>query len=151
MKLIVIVLCALLPLFASQDQSRTPEIRDPPSKFDEWMSLPFRDEKARLDNLAIHWQQSSGHVIHIVIYAGKKTCVGESEARWARIRDWLVRERGIPADKITWVNGGYREQPTVTCWLWPLVLGNPPEPFGALSPSEVKILKGCKIFNRRKR
>ena len=26
------------------------------SKFDEWGDLPFSDEKARLDNIAIQWQ-----------------------------------------------------------------------------------------------
>jgi hypothetical protein len=151
MNVLVLVLCLLMPLSAAQDPSKPPEIVDPSGRFDEWTSLPFRDEKARLDNLAIQWQQSPSLVIHIAIYAGKKSCPGEAEARWSRIRDWLVRERGVPTEKITWVDGGYREEATVTCWLWPPELGKPPEPSGTLKRSDVKIIKGCKILSERKR
>jgi hypothetical protein len=148
MKVLILIACLLLPINATQDPSRAPEIVDPPTKFDEWASLSFRDEKARLDNLAIHWQQSRRFQIYVVIYAGKNSCAGESGARWARLRDWLVRKRGVPSDKITWSDGGYREQATVTCWLWPPELGKPPEPNGTLNRSDVKIIKGCRIFSR---
>ena len=141
-------LSALLTLPVTQDPTRPPQIIDPPPKFDEWTSLPLRDEKTRLDNLAIHWHQSPRLVIHIVIYAGKQACDGEAEARWVRMRDWLVRKRRVPADKITWADGGYREEPTVTCWLWPPELGKAPEPVDTLKRSEIKVIKGCRIFSQ---
>jgi hypothetical protein len=147
-----IVLFFLLPLSgAAQNPARPSEIVDPPTRFDEWTTIPFSDEKARLDNLAIHWRQSPRMVIYIVIYAGKKACVGEAEARWTRVRDWLVRKRGVPAEKLSWVDGGYREQSTLTCWLWPPELGKPPEPYRTLKRNEVKVIKGCRIFVQRAR
>lgn len=151
MKLIVLIFCLLLPLSAAgQNSSQVPEILDPPSRFDKWSSLPFSDEKARLDNLAIQWQQSPNMLIHIVIYAGKRTCAGEAQARWARVRDWLVRERGVPIEKISWVDGGYREEPTVICWLWPAELSKPEPSYKSLERSEVKVIKGCRIFKSGK-
>ena len=152
MKAIVIVCILLLSLsVAAQKPTGKPEIIDPPTRFDEWTKLTFADEKARLDNLAIHWQQSNRILIHIVIYAGKKACVGEADARWARMRDWLVRKRRVPSDKISWVDGGYREEPTVTIWLWPPDLGKPPDARDSLKPSEVKVIKGCRIYSDRAR
>jgi|SRR5215218_5823875 len=136
---------------AAQDPARPPEFVDPPTKFDEWITIPFSDEKARLDNLAIHWQQNPRTIIYIVVYAGKRACVGEAEARWTRARNWLVRERGVPANKISWANGGYREEATVMCWLWPLELGKPPEPYPTRKRIKVKLIKGCRIFNKRAR
>jgi hypothetical protein len=150
MKFIILLLFLLLPLpCTAQDPAKPTEIVDPPTKFDEWTAIPFRDEKARLDNLAIHWQQTPRMVIHIMIYAGKTACVGKAEARWTRMRDWLVRKRGIPAHKISWVDGGYREEPTVMSWLWPPELGKPPEPYGRLKRDRVKLIKGCRIFTER--
>lgn len=152
MRVAVLVFYCLLftASVAAQNPSQAPEIADPPGKFDEWNYLPFSDEKARLDNLSIHWQNSRHMVIYIVIYAGKKSCAGEAEAHWARVRDWLVRKRGVPLEKITWVNGGYLEEPTLTCWIWPTELSKP-EPYESLKRSEVKIIKGCKILGPGKR
>jgi hypothetical protein len=152
MKVIVLLWLLLLPLqLSAQTPVSPPEIRDPPAKFDEWTRLPFRDEKARLDNLAIHWQQSPRMSIHVVIYAGKKACLGEADTRWARLREWLVRERGVPAHKITWVDGGYREEATVTVWLWPPELGKPPDAYDSLKRTQVKVIKGCRIYSDRSR
>ena len=153
MKIAVLVFYCLLFTVsaAAQNPSQAPEIWDPPTKFDEWNYLPFSDEKARLDNLAIHWQNTPHAIIYIVIYAGKKSCAGEAEAHWARVRDWLVRKRGVPSEKITWVNGGYLEELTLTSWIWPTDLSKPGPPYESLKRSEVKIIKGCKILRPGKR
>jgi hypothetical protein len=90
-------------------------------------------------------------IVHIVIYSGKRACVGEAEARWTRVRNWLVDKRRVTADKITWLDGGYREDPTVTVWLWPPELGKPPDAYGSLERSQVKVIKGCKIYSTHAR
>jgi hypothetical protein len=144
MKLAMLVFCFLFPLAAAgQQPSSVPEIIDPPRKFDEWSGLPFSDEKARLDNLAIQWQQSPSNLIHIVIYAGRRTCAGEAQVHWNRVRDWLVHERSVPIEKISWIDGGYREKQTLICWLWPAEFRKPEPPYKSLERSEVKFFKKC--------
>jgi len=148
----IVTLCILLLHVTVQAQNppRPADIIDPPPKFDEWTKLSLADERARLDNLAIHWQRSPRLAVYVVIYAGKKACVGEAWSRWAGVRDWLVRKRRVASDRITWVDGGYREQPTVTIWLWPPELGKPPDAEPSVKPAEVKLVKGCKIYFGRR-
>jgi hypothetical protein len=150
MKAIVTLLLLSLSVHTQSPQG-PPKIVDPPPKFDEWTRISLADERARLDNLAIHWQQSPHLTIRVVIYAGKTACIGEAEARWTRVRDWLVRKRRIPSNRITWIDGGYHEQSTTTLWLWPPQLGKPPDLEPSLKLTDVKLMKGCKIYSGRAR
>jgi hypothetical protein len=91
-------------------------------KFDEYSDLPFNDEKARLDNLAIQLQQEPGAQAYYVIFG---SCDTEGEARSKRAVDYLVNTRGIDAGRITVVNGGCRETLTVELWICPTGAGAP--------------------------
>jgi hypothetical protein len=80
-------------------------------KFDEYSNIPFSDEKARLDNFAIHLQkdepQSKGY---IVVYAGPGARSGQAQARAKRAKDYLVKVRGIEAARIVSIDGGCRDR-----------------------------------------
>jgi hypothetical protein len=120
-----------------------------PVKFDEWGDIPFSDEKARLDNVAINLKKlMPRNIIYLVIYAGQRACVGESKARGVRAKRHLV-SRGIPPAQVVWIDGGHQREATTEVWMWPPGMDKPsPNPELNLKPSEVKFEKNCRIKYR---
>ena len=90
-----------------------------PRRFDEFPSISFDDDKARLDNLAIELQNTPGAQGHIIYYGGRTSSPAQVEALGARARNYLVVTRGIDASRLVMVNGGYREAPTFELWIVP--------------------------------
>ena len=119
---------------------------DQPVRFDEWNDLRFSDEKARLDNVSIVWRTQSKNIIYLVVYAGERACVGEAKARGIRAKNYLMK-RNVPANKIVWLDGGWRNEVTTTVWIWPREVGKPATQ-SDLEASEVTFEKGCKIKYR---
>src|SRR5258706_7618105 len=108
--------------------------------FDEYGSICWEDEKARLDNFAIALLNDDRNTLgHIIVYDGKRACRGEAVARAIRAKKYLVEYRRVEADRIVWRWGGYLKYLTTT------LLVNPPGasiwPFiPSLPLSEVKFL-----------
>jgi len=80
--------------------------------FDEFGDIRCEDEMARLDNFAIQLLQEPQSEGVIIFYGGKTfrgrlPKRGEAEARAARLKPYLVQRRGIPANRIVVINGGY--------------------------------------------
>jgi len=78
-------------------------------KFDEYMRLPFADEKARLDNFVIN--------LKAAFFRGTIQVVGPSKQDRqqllklaARARDYLVRVRGFEPERLLIVDAGFEEQ-----------------------------------------
>ena len=113
-----------------------------PQKFDEYGRILPSDENARLDNLAIKLQDEPGYVAWLVVYAGRRSCIDEARAHALRARNHLVKKRGIQADRVMWIDGGYQEEPLVEIWAYPRWLGAPSLP-ASLDKSEVQ-RKKCK-------
>jgi hypothetical protein len=76
--------------------------------FDEFPSVTFDDDKARLDNLAIELQNTPGAQGYIFIFGADRSRTGTVERLIARTRDYLVTARGIDASRLVIVNGGTR-------------------------------------------
>jgi hypothetical protein len=148
---IIISLCMLSQIIGSTHGTvtRFKVSGDRPTKFDEWGDIDFHDEKARLDNVAIELQHEPQSVVHMVIYAGSRACLGEAQARALRAKNYLIKKDRIQSDRILWIDGGYREQVTVQVWIWPRDM-SPPPVFPTLQPGEVSIDKHCKIKHRAK-
>lgn len=108
-------------------------------KFDEYGALSFSDEKVRLDNFAIQLKaQSTGRGV-IIIYAGRKAMVAEAKTRANRVKDYLVRNRGIKGSRLEVIDGGYRESLTVELFI--ANQGEPsPTPQPTVDPSQVEIM-----------
>lgn len=107
--------CAATANFATPVTSR-PTAR----KFDEFPSIAFDDDKARLDNLAIELQNDTSARAFIVVYAGRRSRADQATRLGSRARSYLTTMRGIDASRITVVGGGTRERDTYELYIVPL-------------------------------
>src|SRR5687768_16873753 len=119
--LTIILLIWVIPPIGQAQEPASPQplqIVDP-VKFDEWGDIPFGDEKARLDNAAIHlYNRLPRNIIYLVIYAGQRACVGEAKARGIRAKKHL-KSRGIPPAQVVWIDGGHQRKVITEVWIWP--------------------------------
>ena len=106
-------------------------------KIDEYGNIRFNDEKARLDNYAIELQNDPTATGQIICYGGRKGRTGEAQRRCDRAKDYLVNTRGISADRIQTVDGGYKEDLTVELWIVPSG-ATAPQASPSVDPSEVQ-------------
>lgn len=107
----------------------------PPKRFDEFPSVAFDDDKARLDNLAIELQNNPGATGYVIAYAGRNRRAGEADRMTKRAADYLSTTRGISRDRIVVINGGYRDANTFELWLVPQG-ADPPRPTPTVNPNE---------------
>jgi hypothetical protein len=119
------------------------EVTNNQRMFDSYGDLSWEDEKAHLDNFAIQLHHDPDSIGYIIVYAGRRACVGEAKDRAMRAKKYVVETRGIQASRIKWIDGGYREELTVI--LQP-VPRRAPELTASptLKPSEVQIIRNCK-------
>ncbi|MDT7688269.1 MAG: hypothetical protein QOJ70_2361 [Acidobacteriota bacterium] len=108
----------------------------PAKRFDEFPSVAFDDDKARLDNLAIELQNNPGATGYIVAYAGRNSRAGEADRMGKRAADYLSATRGISRDRLMVVNGGYRDANTFELWLVPQG-AEAPRPTPTVSPDQI--------------
>lgn len=118
---------------------------------DTYGNICWEYEKSRLDNFAIELSQDSNWVGYIIVYAGRRSCESEVEARALRARRWVVKKRGVDADKVRWKNGGYREEATTTLLIAPPEMTDVPIT-PTLASGEAEVIQGCKgkIYNPQK-
>lgn len=93
--------------------------------FDEFGDIRMGDEKARLDNLAVTLQEHPALQAHIVFYGGRSGPPNEAMSRAARAKDYLVAMRGMEADRVLIVDGGYRNEVSGEYWLSKRGTGTP--------------------------
>ena len=123
----------------------------PISVFDKFGDINCEDEYARLDNFALHLQNEPSAQGYIIFYGGRLfrgrlPRVGEAAARVGRLKPYLVNRRGIPAERVTVINGGYQEDFHIELWIVPFG-SKSPEPNSTVPTSEIKFRKGK--VNRR--
>jgi hypothetical protein len=118
-------------------------------RFDEFPSVAFDDDKARLDNLAIELQNSPGSVGYIIAYGGRTTRAGHANWMGERARGYLVNTRGLSANRIVVINGGLRETPTFELWVVPQG-AEPPSATPTVDPSEARPSTGTRRGRQRR-
>ena len=114
---------------------KPPEVECKP--FDQFQSVAFDDDKARLDNLAIELQSAPDAQAYIIIYAGRTSLAGQADMLGKRTTDYLVNQRGVDARRITIVNGGYRDTDFIEIWLCPPG-AKTPQPTPTVQPGDAK-------------
>ena len=107
---------------------------DTPKRFDEFPSIAFDDDKARLDQMAIELQNGPGSTGYIIAYAGRRSRPGEADRMGKRAIDYLTTTRGISRDRLVFVNGGYRDTNAFELWLVPQG-AEPPRPTPTAAPA----------------
>lgn len=112
------------PPAPAQTPSPTPPPMPSPTQFDYYSKIARDDEKARLDNFAISSQNDPGAQGYIIAYGGRRSTLNEAQRRAAFAKEYLVNARGIDADRLVAVDGGYREEATTELYLVPS--GAPP-------------------------
>lgn len=107
-------------LCASGASAQTsPKPLDAPAKSDEYGSIGGCDHSARLDNLALQLQNDPTIKAQVIYYGPERS----GELTQLIIREYLVNNRGIDADRLEAIYGGPNEdlkEPRVELWVAPL-------------------------------
>lgn len=100
-------------------------------KFDEYSNISFHDERARLDNLAIHLQREAAELkAYIIVYGGGSRTSRSAQARAKRAKNYLVKARNINPARIITVEGGCSDNFLVELYALPVSVPAPtPVPY----------------------
>jgi hypothetical protein len=120
-----------------------------PRRFDEFPSVAFDDDKARLDNFAIELQRNPGGVGHVIVYGGPRDRAGHADILGERTRNYLVNTRGIDAGRVQIINGGYRERAAYELWHVPQG-ATPPQAKPTVPPDQVRPATAPSTRTRRR-
>ena len=125
-----------------------PVARENPAKeFDVCCDCAYDDQKARLDNLAINLQSDPTASAYIFVYSGRTSPAGQFDRLSARIRDYLVTQRGLNQSRFVIANGGFREQDCVELWIVPSG-ATPPVARPTVQPGDIKPAQSVKPRRR---
>lgn len=99
----------------AEDHLRCPKVTqcclDIWPKFDEYATLPFADEKARLDNFAVY--TLNGIARGAIVFYGENPAVRRKLLKRAlRAKNYLVKVRGLEPERLFVLDGGYKAQST---------------------------------------
>jgi hypothetical protein len=133
----VLLLFAFCLLLLPADSTSARAFNEPFDSFDihgcEWLIN-------HLDNFAYETSYFKGEVGYIFVYGGKEVRAGETQMYMERITGYLVKRRGVSADKFRVVFGGYREHPHVTMIIVPPSVAVP-DPAPTVEAKDVKFKK----------
>ena len=120
-------------------------VADQPRKLDEFGDVNCEDEYARLDSLAVQLRDDPKAKAVIIFYGGRRfrgrlPKQGEAAARAARLKPYLVDRRGIPAERVEVMDGGYKEEFRIQLWVIPIELRATPDT--SIPEKEIKFQKG---------
>ncbi len=144
------VVIASVLTFATSYYARAALVLDQP--FDSYGNISWENEEAHLDNFAIALQHDPDLIGYIIVYAGRRACIGEAQGHAHRAKEYVVKSRGIQENRIRWIDGGHREELTVI--LQPIPRDAPELTASpTIKPSHVQVIKNCKLkpYKRKKR
>ncbi|MBC7910318.1 MAG: hypothetical protein H7Y30_07455 [Pyrinomonadaceae bacterium] len=99
----------------------------PSRRFDKYGEIEEEDEQARLDNFAIELNNNPGAQGYVIAYVGQRRRRGVASARLERIRDYVIKVRGITSGRIVTIEGGRRPKTETELWIVPTG-AEPPKP-----------------------
>jgi len=112
-----------------------------PPTFASYRRVSLEKENSLLDNFVIALRDEVNRKGYIIAYAGKEARVGEAKARAQRAKNYLVKVRDFPPDRLKAMDGGYREEPQLDLYIVPDGTCAP-TPAPTVDPRDVKIMKG---------
>ncbi len=96
-------------------------------RFDKYGDIEEEDEQARLNNFAIELNNNPGAQGYVIAYVGPRSRRGVAAARLERIRDYVIKARGITGGRIVTIEGGRRRKTEIELWIVPTG-AQPPKP-----------------------
>ena len=114
-----------------------------PIKFDQYANIRWSDEKARLDNFVIQLMKHAETVGYIIVYAGQRATVAETQIRANRARNYLIKVRKIDPQRVKAIDAGHKEDSQVDLWIWPANAETPPYE-ATVDPGQVEIIDAKK-------
>ena len=151
---ILLLACVITPRGQDNRPTPCPKPNYILDRFDSFRGTSVEFEHAVLDTFAVRLHQAPDEVGYILVYAGRRSCVGEAQLRGMRMKQYLVEHRGVEWSRVIWKDAGYLDDPLV---LLEEQLRGTPCPYSydhpqSLDPKDVQILK-CKSTppKRRKR
>jgi hypothetical protein len=119
--ILLLTVLLLSPLVASaMPDTTTPDV----FWLDSYGDIRWEDEKARLDNFVIQLFNEPKYTGYIYIQVGRYSCRGEAVARAIRARNYLMKVRHFPWNRLAWRDLGYGDYFETKLWLFPS--GAPP-------------------------
>jgi hypothetical protein len=97
--------------------SASVRVAGPPSKVDEFGELSVEKESERLASFASNLPQANDHIV-IIAYAGRTSVRNYTSTSLRRLKTQLTAA-GIPSERLTINDGGFREEPAFELWLVP--------------------------------
>lgn len=122
------------PECGSQAPAQSIKVVPPASKADEFGDLAVEKENERIEAIAGVLSQSSDN-LYLIAYAGRSNVRGYAGTALRRIKAQLAT-RGIPANRIGAIDGGFREQPAYELWIVPEG-AEPPRPTPTIDRKEI--------------
>ena len=105
-------------------------------KIDSYGSVSTNNERAKLSLFAAQLLQQPGAQGYVLFYGGRRGVSGAARTG-KRAKAYLVKERGIAADRIVIVEGGQKERLTIDLWIVPTG-STPPQPTPTVDRGPVK-------------
>ena len=135
-RIIIAVVCLLLA------DSGTVLAASEPQKVMEFHPDNCEGEMARMDHLANLLRENESNLGYIIVYGGRRgTRRDEIRVVGARMRRYLIQDRGVARNRIAVVNGGFRERLTVELFLVPRG-ENMPAATPTVNPRRVRYRRG---------
>lgn len=134
LKLAVAILCLAFTM-TNSSPARTDQ------HFDEFSGFNCEEMKARFDNFTIALMREPDSKGYVIIYGGKYGRRGETQAWINASREYLSETRGVAKNRLTIVNGGYREQIAMQLWIIPKG-ASPPAATPTVQAKDVRFKKG---------
>src|SRR5687767_13285832 len=118
--LLIIALVLLAPVVPHSEQTIIAQAaKQEARKFDEFYDIQYSDLIARLDNFAIQIQTEPGTRGFIVVYRTRRDLRGLSNRYAQRMKNYLVKTRGLSNERVVTVDGGAASCLTQELWIVP--------------------------------
>lgn len=102
-----------------------------------------RGVQERLDAFAVFLNNNSNFNAYIISYGGRRSCRGEAIRRAKLAVAYLIGKRKIRRDRITIIDGGYREEWVVQLWDAPVTATDTAPISGTIDKDRVQIIRRC--------
>lgn len=112
---IAVVVCIVFAGFIISSAATSPRKLSENRSYDGGWEM----DMATLDLLALALQAEPDATGYIFIYGSRRGYRNDVSKRMQCMKNYLIQRRGIPAGRLSVVNGGYRKQVIVEMWLAP--------------------------------